>query len=282
MKSYQKILISVLIGLVVIPIIGLGGSVVVSLIQGKTPTEAIRIVSEQLGSIIGKTETSQENIIDEEQYLIEELQLLQQDSQVQISKGEACGREKEFLNQANEILTCNSSSQWWDSNQTEGTIDAIMACLQSQMSEEPWIEESGMKASGTIIVFNEYSSDSQLLIASTRFLSSNGKIFRTTKNIYVPGTKTENDEIIPGSIDVEVLADYWGDEYNIGSSDFTISGFKGTAKYTDFYGKSNTAMSGGSSETKEDVELKAEYQDNLNQLIVLNSQFKTVKKICEE
>ena len=285
MKSYQKILISVLIGLIAFPTIGLGSSIIVSLIQGKTPAEAVHILAEQIDSLIGRVEvveTKQEDIIDEQQYLIEELELLQQDVQGQISKNEACGREKEFLNQANEILTCNSSSQWWDSNQTEGTINAIMACLQNQMSEEPWIEESGTKASGIITVFNEYSSDSQRLVASTRFLSSSGKIFRAIEDIYIPGAQLNDDEIIPSSIDVEVVANYLGAEYNIGPSDFTIPGFKGTVKYAGFYGKSNTAMNGGSNETIEDNDLETEYQDKLDQLIILNSKFKVVKKICEE
>ena len=282
MKSYQKILIIILIGLAVLPTIGLGGSILISLIQGKTPSEAVQVLAEQLSSIVSNTETDQEEIIDEEQYLIKELKLLQQDSHVQISKNEACGREKELLNQANEILTCNSSSQWWGSNQTEGTIDSIMACLQNQMSKEPWIEESGTKASGTITAFNEYGSEPQLLVASTRFLSSNGKIFRTTKDVYIPGANIIDDEIIPSSIDVEVVANYLGAEYNIGQSDFTIPGFKGTVKYAGFYGKSDTAMSGGSMERIEDNDLEAEYQDNLDQLIILNSKFKIVKAICEE
>ena len=282
MKSYQKILIIILIGLAVLPTIGLGGSILISLIQGKTPSEAVQVLAEQLSSIVSNTETDQEEIIDEEQYLIKELKLLQQDSHVQISKNEACGREKELLNQANEILTCNSSSQWWGSNQTEGTIDSIMACLQNQMSKEPWIEESGTKASGIITVFNEYSSDSQRLVASTRFLSSSGKIFRAIEDIYIPGMKTDGDEVIPGSIDAEVMANYLGTEYNISPSDFTIPGFKGTPKYDGFYGKSDTSMSGGSNEAIEDTDLKAEYQDKLDQLIILNSKFKVVKKICEE
>lgn len=285
MKSYQKILIGVIIGLISFPTIGLGSSVIISLIQGKTPAEAIHILAEQIDSLVSRVETvetNQEDIIDEQQDLVEALQLLQQSSQVQISKNEACGRKREFLNQATEILTCNSSSQWWGGNQTEGTIDAIVVCLQNQISEEPWIEKSGTKASGTITAFNEYGSESQLLIASTRFLSSNGKIFRTTKDIYIPGANIIDDEIIPSSIDVEVMADYWGSEYNIGPSDFTIPGFKGTVKYVSLYGKSDTAMSGGSNEITEDIDLKTEYQDNLDQLIILNSKFKVVKAICEE
>jgi len=301
MKSYQKILISVIIGLVAFPTIGLGSSIVVSLIQGKTPVEAVQILAEQIDSLVsrvGVVEVKQEeqeqttsgiqsvvnqqqDIINQQEDLIEELQLLQQDSQTQISKEEACRKKNEFLDQATKILACDSNSQWWDSNQIDGTIDAIVVCLQNEMSEEPWLEESGTKASGIITVFNEYSSSPQLLVASTRFLSSDGKIFRTIKDISVPGSEIINDEIIPDSINITVMADYPGIEYNISPSDFTIPGFKGSPKYVGLYGKSNTAMNGGSNDTTEDIELKNEYQNNLNQLNILNSQFKVVKIICE-
>lgn len=103
------------------------------------------------------------------------------------------------------------------------------------------------KARGLITVYNEYSSSPQTLVETTRFLSTEtGKVFKTTKTIVVPGAKIEEGKIVPNSIDVEVIADEPGPEYNIGPSNFTIPGFKGTAKYNGFYGKSKTAMSGGS------------------------------------
>jgi len=83
------------------------------------------------------------------------------------------------------------------------------------------------------------------LVKTTRFVSEDGKLFRTIKTITVPGAKIEEGEIIPSSIDVEVIAAEPGKEYNIGPSSFTIPGFKGTAKYAGFYGRSKEAMSGG-------------------------------------
>ena len=103
------------------------------------------------------------------------------------------------------------------------------------------------KARGLITVYNEYSSSPQTLVETTRFLSTEtGKVFKTTKTIVVPGAKIEEGKIVPNSINVEVIADEPSPEYNIGPSNFTIPGFKGTAKYNGFYGKSKTAMSGGS------------------------------------
>lgn len=40
-----------------VPSVSLGGSFVVSLIQGKTPSEAVQIIAEQMDSIIGRVQT---------------------------------------------------------------------------------------------------------------------------------------------------------------------------------------------------------------------------------
>ncbi|MDO8496654.1 MAG: hypothetical protein Q7S43_04385 [bacterium] len=104
------------------------------------------------------------------------------------------------------------------------------------------------KARGKITVFNEYGTNTQVLIATTRFESDGGIIFRTLKTITVPGTKVQNGKIIPGSIEVEVIADKAGDLYNIGSGKFTVPAFKEKGdldRYGKFYGQSNESMRGG-------------------------------------
>ncbi len=104
------------------------------------------------------------------------------------------------------------------------------------------------KARGKITVYNEYGTNTQVLIATTRFESEGGLIFRTLKTITVPGTKVQNGKIIPGSIEVEVIADKAGDLYNIGSGKFTIPAFKEKGdmdRYGKFYGQSNESMKGG-------------------------------------
>jgi hypothetical protein len=116
------------------------------------------------------------------------------------------------------------------------------------------------KAGGTITVYNEYSASSQALVANTRFVSTNGKVFRTQSKITIPGFHYDDKKkIVAGTIDVKVLADQAGPDYNIGPSTFSIPGFAGSEKYTKFYGKSSQAMTGGSSEkvsqvTKEDLD----------------------------
>lgn len=118
------------------------------------------------------------------------------------------------------------------------------------------------KAEGMIRVYNEYSTSPQILIAATRFVSSDGKVFRTPSGLTVPGGTYEGGRFIPGEIDVKVVADEPGPEYNIGPSTFSIPGFAGTDRYTKFYAKSFQAMAGGAREevfmvTREDI-IKAE------------------------
>lgn len=115
------------------------------------------------------------------------------------------------------------------------------------------------KAEGIIRVYNDYSTSPQVLIARTRFVSADGKLFRTPTKITIPGGHYEKGKFISGYLDVQVKADQPGPEYNIDPSTFSIPGFAGTARYTKFYGKSFQAMTGGFREevpqvTQEDLD----------------------------
>ena len=101
------------------------------------------------------------------------------------------------------------------------------------------------KATGKIIVYNNFSPAAQKLIATTRFQTSEGLIFHTPIAIIIPGRQVKNGKTIAGSLEVMVEADKTGDTYNVGLKDFTLPGFKGTAKYSGIYAKSKTIMSGG-------------------------------------
>ena len=112
--------------------------------------------------------------------------------------------------------------------------------------------DSNKKARGMITIYNEYSSSSQPLVATTRFLSEDGKLFRLEKSITVPGSSNVGGEIKPGVIEALVMADEAGSEYNIESTKFSIPGFKGSGdKATKIYAKSSKKMiGGGESETE--------------------------------
>jgi hypothetical protein len=102
------------------------------------------------------------------------------------------------------------------------------------------------KASGTIIVYNNFNSSPQRLIKNTRFMSPDGLIYRIPSSIVVPGQKTVNGKVVPGSVEAVVYADSPGEEYNKDELvDFTIPGFKGGPRYSAFYARSKTPMTGG-------------------------------------
>lgn len=102
------------------------------------------------------------------------------------------------------------------------------------------------KATGVISVFNAFSSDTQPLVAKTRFEAPDGKIYRLIQGITVPGAKIVDGKIVPSSIDAKAVADKAGVDYNIGPVEkFTIPGFRGSPKFTTFYGQSSGSMGGG-------------------------------------
>lgn len=103
------------------------------------------------------------------------------------------------------------------------------------------------KARGTVRIFNDYSATSQPLVANTRLISSDGKLFRLQERVVVPGQQRDSrGRLVPGAVEAQVQADEPGEEYNIGPTTFSIPGFVSTPKYTGFYAKSSAAMTGGS------------------------------------
>ncbi|MFH0712898.1 MAG: hypothetical protein V2A55_03565 [Candidatus Jorgensenbacteria bacterium] len=107
-------------------------------------------------------------------------------------------------------------------------------------------EKVERKAGGILTVYNAYSSESQVLVATTRFVSPSGKIFRLAERVTIPGAKIENGKIVPFKINVRVTADEAGNDYNIGpEKHWRIPGFKGDPRYEGFYADSEEAMSGG-------------------------------------
>lgn len=101
------------------------------------------------------------------------------------------------------------------------------------------------RATGTITVFNAYSTGSQRLITNTRFQTKEGLVYRVHAPVVVPGYTTKAGVKVPGSIDVVVYADVPGDSHNIGLSDFTLPGLKDPEQARLIYAKSKTPISGG-------------------------------------
>jgi hypothetical protein len=106
-------------------------------------------------------------------------------------------------------------------------------------------EKVERKASGTLVIYNNFDANQQRLIKNTRFQNSDGLTYRINESAVVPGKKTVSGTVVPGSVEVTVYADEAGDKYNIGKTDFTIPGFKGDPKFKDIYARSKTDMTGG-------------------------------------
>lgn len=127
---------------------------------------------------------------------------------------------------------------------------AQLDASESQQIVPTGTAAGGQRASGKITIYNNYSSAPQKLIATTRFETSDGKIYRIKDAVSVPGM---------GTRDVIVYADNAGDEYNIGLVDFTVTGLKTSPKFGKVFAKSKTPMTGGASGNakavkKEDIE----------------------------
>jgi hypothetical protein len=108
-------------------------------------------------------------------------------------------------------------------------------------------KDGGAKATGQAVIYNEFSGENQPLVATTRLETDDGKIFRITKNVTVPGMTNVGGETKPGAIKVDIIADQPGENYNIDPTSFKISGFKDNpSKYEKFYAKSSEPITGGS------------------------------------
>lgn len=97
-------------------------------------------------------------------------------------------------------------------------------------------------ATGTVVIYNAFSSSSQRLNADTRLEGSNGKIYKTQTKVVLPGMSKDNT---PGSTEVVVYGEDAGIEYNSAPLDFKIVGFKGTLRYTKIYARSKGSITGG-------------------------------------
>lgn len=110
-------------------------------------------------------------------------------------------------------------------------------------------KDIGTKASGTITVYNYFSSSPQSFSTGTEVQSS-GKAFVTKTSIVVPGATLQGG-IIPGKVSVGIEAKNPGSDYNVKSGIFTIVTLKkteqGTPPGSGIYGQSSSDLTGGMS-----------------------------------
>ena len=133
------------------------------------------------------------------------------------------------------------------------SVDYSESVLPGQVFEEEKIVSEDFpstgsvlqKAEGVIRLYNIYTTMGETWLAGTRFVSEDGVFFKSKDGISVPGAEIQNGEKVPSYVDVPVIAAEAGEEYNIDPSSFSIYVYRGTDKYTKFYGKSFESMQGG-------------------------------------
>ena len=166
-----------------------------------------------------------------------------------------------LIPKANVIISAKAQNQAVDSDlmaetsvsspdYDKGIIPAKLVTTNVEVSQNftPSGAQStvSQKAHGVITIYNAYSSEPQPLIATTRFLTTDGKLFRLVAAVTVPGYTQAGSQIQPGTIDAEVEADKVGADSNVGPATFNLPGLKSSGgKYAKIYAKSEASMSGG-------------------------------------
>lgn len=107
-------------------------------------------------------------------------------------------------------------------------------------------QNSSTKAKGEITFYNEYSTKAQTISAKSYVSDSSGKTYQTDKVVTIPGYKTVQSKIVPGTVSVGITAFLPGDSYNGTPADFSINAFKNTTKAKKIYAKLKTPLTGGS------------------------------------
>ena len=166
-----------------------------------------------------------------------------------------------FVPSAKITITANVTNQKIDADVSASTSVAkadqanipLRAIDQEEQISLPYnvtgqVAVAGKKASGNVTIYNEYSSDSQTLLATTRIQSADGKIFHLVRSVVVPGSSTVGGQAKAGAVQASVVADQAGADYNIDPTKFTIPGFANGPKFDKFYANSTLAMSGGTTD----------------------------------
>ncbi len=148
-----------------------------------------------------------------------------------------------------QIVTFNTSSQFTAypaANAPSGTISYTVN--STDIGDSAVVSSNGTqhvdtKASGTITVLNNYSASSIRFVKNTRFQTANGLIFRVPAGISIPGKSPSG----PGKINVTVVADAAGAQYNVGpQTRLTIPGLQSSrGEYTAVYAISTASTTGG-------------------------------------
>lgn len=109
-------------------------------------------------------------------------------------------------------------------------------------------ERQNTRAEGTVILYNVNPSGESLdLINRTRLQSESGKIYRLIGKHVIPGGKTTGGTFVPGSKEVKIEADDFGNDFNLPNKGARLS-IPGLAKWKEFaetYAVTSSKIVGG-------------------------------------
>ena len=147
----------------------------------------------------------------------------------------------QLLNYTNKVFTAGKNTN--NNVDFEIMITPIKKKIDIVLTEP---KEVSIKASGSINLYNEFSTKSEKLSLGTFVSDNGGKAYKTSRTVTRPGHKLDkNKKIIPGQVSVGITAFLAGETYNGSPESFHINSFKGTSKYNKIYGKLKTPITGG-------------------------------------
>ncbi len=119
------------------------------------------------------------------------------------------------------------------------------------------------KSKGTVTLYNNFSTTTQKILAGTKLTSSKNLVYKTTWSVVIPGRKLDKGKLVPGSVDVGVVADIAGAEYDMSlltetALDFTVPAYKNTSKFTTITGRLKKDLAGGFSGKKKIISPEVE------------------------
>ncbi len=132
----------------------------------------------------------------------------------------------------------------------QGIILSVTTSTSITVSPQTTTDKPG-KSHGVVTIYNQ-GKTVQSLVATTRFLSDGGVLFRLIKSVTAPAG---------GQVTAEIVADKTGPEGDVAAGNFTIPGLS-AANQKIIFGKSIASTAGGSSKvgivTQQDIDAAKE------------------------
>jgi hypothetical protein len=138
-----------------------------------------------------------------------------------------------------------------DSSNSDTLVYTVMSLNGTESMKLPGTESKTQStyASGTVVLYNAYTTTPYTLVKNTRLATPDNRIYHINSAATIPGYTKANGVVVPGSIAVLVTASTAGESANLDTSDFTLPGFAGKPQFTKVYGRTKTPISGGLSGT---------------------------------